>query len=230
MNKQLLTTAGAMGLLLAVAPASHATILGFGQIGGSNTAIQTNYGSNATADNFGVVVSNGTTPNITLTWDANWDIHQSGHFAELEDHTVGGGDWDNEGNGPRIAQLDGNLHTLDFAADAGFALVLNSFDFGNTEENITVSTWDLTLTDASSNVVWSQTVVLDNNATDVVTVTPNFTGALGASYTLTFEGISGGAGDGTPLLGRHGVDNLSFGQTDVPEPGSLALLGLGGLA
>ncbi|MFI4861338.1 MAG: PEP-CTERM sorting domain-containing protein [Phycisphaerales bacterium JB063] len=42
--------------------------------------------------------------------------------------------------------------------------------------------------------------------------------------------MSGGAGDGTPLLGRHGVDNLSFGQTDVPEPGSLALLGLGGLA
>lgn len=232
LKTRMLQSVSALGILACVAPASHATILGFGQIGGDNTAIPVNFGSNAAADNFGLVVSNGATPNITVTWDIDgqdgggtgngWDIHTSDHFAELENHTVGGGDWDNEGPNERIAQLDFDNHSIGFAADAGFALVLNSFDFANTAETMDSSTWNLTLTDSSSNVVWSQQITLTNPDSDVVTVTPGFTGALGEDYTLTFAGV------GDPINGRHGIDNLSFNQ--VPEPGSLALLGLGGLA
>ncbi len=228
MNTQLLRTLGTTGVLLCGATAGNATILGFGQIGGSNTTIQANYGSNATADNFGLVVSNGATPNIALVWQDNWDIHQSTWFDEIEGTTVGGGDWDNEGGTARVGQLDFDSHTIGFVADAGFALVLNSFDFANTEETSTTSVWDLTLTDESSNVVWSQTVTLTNPNSDVVTVTPGFTGVAGMDYVLTFTGVSGGDGDGSPQNGRHAIDNLSFNQ--VPEPGSLALLGLGGLA
>ena len=228
LKTRMLQSVGALGILACVAPASHATVLGFGQIGGSNTTIQANYGSNAAAANFGVDVSNGTTPNIALIWQDNWDIHQSSWFDELEGTTVGGGDWDNEAGTARVGQLDFDDHTIGFVADAGFALVLNSFDFGNTEETSTTSVWNLTLTDESLNVVWSETVTLTNPNSDVVTVTPGFTGVLGQDYVLTFTGVSGGDGDGSPQNGRHGIDNLSFNQ--VPEPGSLALLGLGGLA
>ncbi len=215
--------------MLAATRASHATILGFGQLGGSNTTVPIDYGSNATVDSNGLVVSNGATPNITLTWDIDgqdgggsgngWDIHTSDFFAEIENQTVGGGDWDNEGPDERVGQLDFDYHSIGFAADPGYALVLNSFDFGNTEETSDSSTWDLSLTDSSDNVVWSQQVSLTNPDSDVITVTPNFTGALGESYTLVLDGVS------DPLNGRHAIDNLSFNQ--VPEPATVVLSGLG---
>lgn len=214
-------------ILLGCISLSHATVIGFGQIGGSNTTVPANLGSNATADGAGFVVTNGATPNIALTWGANWDIHQSNQFDELENKTIGGGDWDNESGGPRIGQMDEDLHTIIFSADAGYALVLNSFDFANTDETFDVSTWDLTLTDSSLNVVWSLSVDLDNadESSETQTISPNFTGLAGETYTLTFsEDISV---HNTPN-GRHGIDNLSF--TQVPEPSSAALFGLAGIA
>ncbi|WP_425400260.1 PEP-CTERM sorting domain-containing protein [Aeoliella sp.] len=229
-----ITFLGVAGAVLAMANLSHATILGFGQIGGSNTTIPKDFGSNAAADANGLVVSNGATPNIALTWDIDgqdnngdansngWDIHTSDHFAEIENQTVGGGDWDNEGPDERIAQLDFDYHSIGFAADPGYALVLNSFDFGNTEETVDSSTWDLSLTDSSDAVVWSQQVTLTNPDSDVMTITPNFTGELGESYTLILAGV------GDPLNGRHAIDNLSFNQA-VPEPSTLSLVAIGAL-
>ncbi len=211
--------------LLGTAAIGNATVIGFGQIGGSNTTIPANLGSYATSNGNGFVVTNGATPNIGLTWDNNWDVHTSAFFNGLENLTVGGGDWDSEGGNPRIAQLDFGTHTISFAADPGFALVLNSFDFGHQPETPGSSTWDLTLTDSGAGVVWTQTVTLDNqDPSGVTTITPNFTGALGESYTLTFNRTAETYGSN----GRHGIDNLSFNQ--VPEPGATALAGLAGLA
>lgn len=206
--------------------ASHATVIGFGQLGGSNTTIPGDLASNATADGNGFVVTNGATPNIALTWDSDWDIHTSGFFSDIEDFSVGGGDWDNEGDIPRIAQLDFGNHTIAFSADPGFALSLNSFDFGHQPETAGVTEWDLSLTDSGSNVVWSQSVTLDNAdpSTGITTVTPNFTGDLGESYTLTFDRTSETYGSN----GRHALDNLSFNQ--IPEPSSVSLLGLTGIS
>lgn len=216
-----------LAVVLSSAGVGNATIIGFGQIGGSNTAIAGDLASNAVADGPGYVVSNGATPNVSLTWDAAWDIHTSGHFSELEDHTVGGGDWDNEGGGPRIAQLDSQSHTIGFAADSGYAVVLNSFDFANTAETVDSATWDLVLTDDATNgAVWSQTVTLANPDDDVVTVTPAFTGADGGSYTLSFVQTD----TNYTLNGRHGVDNLSFNQVAIPEPTAAALAAFGVLA
>ncbi|GAA5482709.1 PEP-CTERM sorting domain-containing protein [Haloferula sargassicola] len=218
-----------LGLIAGLAGTSQATVLGFGQIGGSNATVPSNYGSNAAADASGLVVTNGATPNLTLTWDAAWDIHTSHWFAGAESATVGGGDWDNEGGIPRIGQLDEGVHSIAFGADPGYALVLNSFDFGLTNETINATTsWTLTLTDGSSNVVWSQNVnfasaAAQNDDGDVQTITPNFTGNLGESYTLTFTRTAESFGSN----GRHALDNLSFNQTTVPEPASAALIGLG---
>lgn len=210
-----------LALLLGTANLAHATVIGFGQIGGNNTTVPASFGSAATADGNGFVVTNGTTPNIGLTWDGGWDIHTSGFFSDLENLTAGGGDWDNEGSVPRIGQLDFGTHTIVFAADAGYALRLNSFDFAHTAETAGTTVWDVTLADALSNVVWQQEVTFVNGS--AVTVSPDFTGALGESYTLTFNRTSETYGSN----GRHGLDNLSFSQ--VPEPGSAGLLGLAGL-
>jgi hypothetical protein len=227
--KRCFTTLGVYGILLALAGVSHATVVGFGQLGGSNSTVPANLASNATADGNGFVVTNGATPNIALTWDSDWDIHTSSRFDPLENTTVGGGDWDNEGNIARIGQLDFGLvngtenhpHTIAFAAAPGHAVVLNSFDFAHTDETAGTTNWDLTLTDSSANTVWSQSVEFAGGK--VSTITPNFTGGFGESYTLTFARTS----ETYSSNGRHGIDNLSFNEVSVPEPTTLGLIGLG---
>lgn len=213
----------ALGILLAIPTASHATVIGFGNLGGNNTTVPGGLASNASADGSGFVVTNGTTPNIALLWDANWDIHTSGNFNPLEAQTVGGGAWDNESSIARVGQLDFGTHTIVFSATPGYALVLNSFDFGHTAEAgaATTTAWTLSLTDSSLNDVWTQTVSFTGGQT--FTIAPNFTGNPGESYTLKFDRTASSYGSD----GRHGIDNLSFNQ--VPEPASAGLLGLAGL-
>jgi hypothetical protein len=221
-NRSILAT----GIVLAAATA-QATSIGFGQLGGNNTQVPTALGSNATADGNGYVVSiGGATPNIGLSWDVNWDIHTSSHFTALENQTEGGGSWDNEGNVPRIGQLDFGAHSVTFSADAGFAFVLNSFDFAHTAETPGTTEWGLTLTAVSSSaVVWSDSVTFVNG--QVNTFAPNFTGTDGESYTLAFNRAS----ETYNANGRHGIDNLNFSQVvAVPEPTAASLVALAGLA
>ena len=215
----------AAGILLGGLTASEATNLGFGQLGGNNTTVPASYGSFATVDGNGYVVSlGGATPNISLAWDANWDIHTSAFFTNVENQTVGGGAWDNEGNIPRIGQLDFGNHTITLSADPGFALVLNSFDFGHTAETPGTTAWDLTLTKISSaTTVWNQSVSFVNG--QAFSITPNFTGESGESYLLTFNRTS----QSYTSDGRHGIDNFSFSQVAVPEPSTAGLLGIAGL-
>ena len=212
---------------ISLASTSHATVVGFGQLGGSNTTVPGSLASNATVDGNGFTVSNGTTANIALTWSSNWDIHTSNFFTATEQKTVGGGDWDLDSGNAKIGQLDGGNHTIAFAVDSGFKLVLNSFDFGHTDETAGTTAWDIVLTDSNAGVAWSTSLVMDNSvpADTTVTVDPNFTGVDGEDYTLTFNRTS----QSYSSNGRHALDNLSFNQAAVPEPGSLALLGLGGL-
>lgn len=214
-------TFGFLAAMFASVGFSHATVIGFGQLGGNNTTVPAALASNAAADGPGFVVSNGATPNVALTWDAVWDIHTSNFFAPIEAQTVGGGAWDNEGNVPRVGQLDVGNHTISFSADPGYAVVLNSFDFGHTAETAGVTNWDLTLADSGSNVVWSQSIEFVNGS--VVTVSPSFTGVNGASYLLTFNRTAETYGSN----GRHAIDNLSFNQVQIPEPTTIALVGLG---
>lgn len=212
------------GILLATAAFADATIIGFGQLGGNNTTVPAALGSAATADGNGFIVANGTTPDINLLWDANWDIHTSNFFTPLEAQTAVSANWDNEGSIPRVGQLDVGSHTIGFATAPTAALVLNSFDFGHTAETAGITTWSLALTNSLSTVVWSQAVTFTNGST--LTVAPNFTGALGEDYVLTFTRLT----ENYNSNGRHGIDNLSFNQSAIPEPGAVGLMALSGLA
>ncbi|MFC7337853.1 PEP-CTERM sorting domain-containing protein [Haloferula chungangensis] len=213
--------------LLALSAACDATVIGFGQLGGNNATVSSTLASRAVADGSGYVVDNGATPNISLGWDSNWDIHTSTWFTDLENFTVGGGDWDNEGGVPRVGQLDGGLHTISLISDPGFALVINSFDFVHTLESSGTTVWNLSLTDSLTNVVWSETLNMDNSefSSSLQTVSPGFTGADGESYTLTFERSSSSYASN----GRHAIDNFSFNQVAVPEPSSALLICLGAM-
>jgi len=205
-----------LGLQIGMASVVDATIIGFGQLGGNNTTVPATLGSNAVANGNGFVVTNGTTPNLSLTWDAQWDIHTSSFFAGLENTTVGGGNWDNEGGGPRVGQLDIGNHSILFSAESGYALVLNSFDFCHTSETSGTTTWVITLRNSASDLVWSQTLTLNNAfAPAIVTVTPGFSGNSGERYTLAFTRTS----QTYSSNGRHAIDNLSFNQTTVGNPG-----------
>lgn len=214
-----------LGILVGGLTVGHATNIGFGNLGPSNTTVPANLGSFVVSDGNGYSVSNGATPNIGLVWDAGWDIHTSNFFAPTENQFVGGGAWDNEGDVPRVGQLDNNTHTIAFTADPGYALVLNSFDFGHSAETAGTTVWDLTLTDSLASTVWSQQVTFTNG--QVYTISPGFTGADGASYTLTFNRVSGTY----TTNGRLAIDNLSFNQVAIPEPGTITLgiLGSGAL-
>lgn len=218
-NRAMLT----VGLLLGVSTLANATIIGFGNLGGNNNTVPATLGSNATVAGSGYVVTNGVTPNVSLTWDANWDIHTSTQFSALENLTVGGAAWDNEGSIPRVGQLDFASHTITFTVDAGYALVLNSFDFAHTPETAGTTSWALSLTDSNLNVVWQTTVNFTNG--QAVTVAPAFTGTDGEDYVLTFNRTA----TSYDSNGRHGIDNLSFNQVAIPEAGT-TLLGLVGLA
>lgn len=214
-----------LGILLGGITVGNATNIGFGTLGGNNTTVPVNLGSFATVNGPGYVVSlGGATPNIGLTWDSGrpsneWDIHRSAFFAPLENQFVGGGDWDKQGADPQIGQLDFGLHTILFTInDPGYALKLDSFDFGHTAETAGTTQWTLTLTNSISTVVWNQNVTFTNG--QVYTITPNFTGLGGESYLLTFTRISETYGSN----GRHGIDNLQFSQVvAVPEPATYGI-------
>ncbi|YCM42579.1 hypothetical protein V2O64_14805 [Verrucomicrobiaceae bacterium 227] len=224
---------GTLGILLGVAGTAGATIIGFGGTQGSNASIDANNASwsNAIADVEGLTVLNGATPNVSVAFDNLWDYHNAIHFAVVEDHTVGGADFDSLGTDPDIAQADGREIT--FSVDPGFAFVLNSFDFGLSSETASQgNTWTISLSDSSSATVWSETIELSNVATgglgDVRTLTPGFTGVSGETYLLRFN-LDGELGGTTFGGGRNALDNLSFNQVVIPEVSSPVLMALAGV-
>ena len=156
-RKHLIITAG---ILVSAATAANATIIGFGNLGEFNTTVPADLASLAGVAGNGFVVTNGATPNISLTWDAVWDIHDSSFFGPFENQTIGGGDWDNEGSIPRIGQLDTGNHTVILGATLTTAVRINTFDSGLTGENPGTrnSVWTVSLTGATAGLVWSQSI------------------------------------------------------------------------
>lgn len=144
------------------------------------------------------------TPNIALVWSDNWDQYDG---------------WPND-PGDGVYQVDGDVHTIAFTPDAGWAASLTSFDLnvwaGGGETNV-----DWLLTGSASGDLGSGSIITADGA--VTNNVIGISGALDETLTLTLTQTSGA---GSYLA----MDNLAFDQV-VPEPSTLglAVAGLGGL-
>jgi hypothetical protein len=169
-------------------------------LGSKNAAVPSDHGSNEPG-----------TPNVALAWTGNWDQYPS---------------WDGRGD---VYQIDNssaaNPHKIDLTPDAGWDVTIVSFDLDEwVGGGDTTVDWSIvgSASGALASGTWNDFNTLNDpgNAGGRSTITPNVTGAGGEVLTLSFGQT---AGDKTYVA----MDNLSFDQ--VPEPASLALLGMGGL-
>jgi hypothetical protein len=227
----------AMVLVALVAGATQATTLGFrGAQSANNLDIPASYGSNIASDGVGWVVSDGTgaTPNVTLNWGGggpsgtgwDWEYHTAGTFEHIE-ALHAGGTWDAAAppTTTAVAQLQDYRNNgaveLQFSVNPGVRLTLNSFDIGNaTDQVASDGTYGFHIElvkDSDSSVVWSHNTPLwgVGGSGREQSVAVGYTGAPGASYTLSFARIDGGD-PGNLEIYRSGLDNLSFSEsTDI---------------
>ena len=213
---------GSFVVLAFLAVSAQATVLTFADLKDVNGSplgnygeINTAYGDNVTALNDGVGsygMGSGWTPNVTTSYqtlDAN-----HAHYSDLLDH------WDfSYGDLEHIAfsQASNGYARLILTADAGFAVRLESFDIAGwpaSDQGIDY----LQVRDGSDNVLWDANTQVIHGAGPTH---DHYAPAL-VGQTLVIE------------WGRNwntGLDNVSFSQTDaVPEPATMAVLGLGALA
>ncbi len=200
---------------VALGTGAHAATVLTGSGLASNTLIPSTHGSNAPG-----------TPDIALVWSAT--AGGSGASNRWEAYTG----WPGGGAGGEVYQINGptpwsgQTYNVDFTPASGtVAVQLLAFDLndwvGATPATTTV---DWTVSGSVSGLLAQGTgvVVADGS---VLNIAPNVTGVGGETVRLS---IAPTAGVGSYFA----LDNLSFDQVTVPEPGSAALgaLALGAMA
>ena len=178
---------------------ADAEVLEFDGLGGNGTGIPDTFGDNLAG-----------TPNIDLTWGGGgWDSYNT---------------WDGRGE---VAQTDyGTENPIGvlFTPDAGFGVFVDSFDLDEfTGGGDSVVEW--ALLDGGTTLfsgTWDD--FSDANAGDggrtTITTGMNAGNALFGDLTLQLTGVTG-------ATSYQALDNLSFNQVSVPEPGSASLLACG---
>jgi hypothetical protein len=196
-----------MLVLLTLCGAVQATVL-TGVGGTTNIAVPADHGSNVQD-----------TLHIALTWAPTGGEKNARNQWEQYNGWPGGGD------GGAVYQVDGGndysvVHTIAFAPEAGYGVILASLDLnvwaggGNTNVNWAV-------TGSLSGLLGSG--LFNTPDGSVVTHSINLAGSGSETLTLSLQQTSGD----TAYLA---MDNLTFSEVVVPEPATLALLGLGGMA
>ncbi len=192
---------------------ANATILMFDGLSSNNAPILT-FGDNISVAETGISVSNGATPNIDLTWS-----------------TTGGGEWqfynDGEWSG---AQVDGfgvgRTFDLQFTPDAGFGVLVDSFVFDDYVSFATGNKFNWSLFQDSSTGTFIASGTGTTTDGQNLTVNTGMATAYAGTVLLRIEehpdNVSAAGND-------QAIDDISFTQQAIPEPSSVALLGLGGL-
>jgi len=194
---------------LAIATSANATVMTFEGLG--TVAIPGGFGDNIAAAETGISVSNGTTPNIDLTWDGSWAFYNDATWsaAYLQNYQVG-------------AQ-----HDLQFTPDTGFGVLVDSFvfdDYANYGNPTNQFNWFLYEDSDAGALIGSGTETTADG--DNLTVNTGMATAYAGTVLLRIEEHSDDVGGSYD----QALDSISFTQQAVPEPTTTALLGLGGLA
>jgi hypothetical protein len=208
--------------------AAHATILTFDVSGGvvNFLPVPQDYGDNVASSPQGGhsydVGGEGFTPNVVVDYGSD-------HGARPEIPALwptGYGDLTNV----HFNDQDGNVTlTIGFIADAGFRVSLLDFDVASFSSGGQTLP-GLTVRDAVSDIVLFSLGPTFVTGTDHLQVAPNAT-AQQLELVIDLTGLGS-------LSDNIGIDNVRFGQieatvpdgdggTAVPEPGPLALVGLG---
>ncbi|MBI5708379.1 MAG: PEP-CTERM sorting domain-containing protein [Armatimonadetes bacterium] len=212
--------------LVCVACLSSATVLTFSDLGkpdgsGGSTAlvnydaIDQGYGDNVTGSggfpSGSYLMGNGWTPNVTASYDTvdgtgasveNWVEYWDTGYGDLVDVAYAG--------------ISGYYARITLTPDSGNTVTINSFDLaGWPTSDLTADA--IHILNASGTEVWSASSMnVEGNAGHT-----SFSPGISSSGALTIEW-------GTNW--NIGIDNVNFDQGLVPEPASLAVLGLGTLA
>ncbi|MEN6307076.1 MAG: PEP-CTERM sorting domain-containing protein [Anaerohalosphaeraceae bacterium] len=190
-------------VLLTLCGVVQATVL-TGVGGNTNVAVPADHGSNVQD-----------TQHIALTWAPTGGAVNSRNQWEQYNNWPGGGD------GGAVYQVDSAIeHTIAFAPEAGYGGVLTSLDLnvwsGGGDTNVN---W--AVTGSLSGLLGSGIFFTSDGS--VVTHSINLVGNGSETLTLSLQQTSGNDS-------YLAMDNLTFSEVVVPEPATLALLGLGGMA
>lgn len=210
-----------IALAVALAGASHATVLTFGDLKddagaplGNYGVINHAYGDHVTSTNDGVGsydMGSGWTPNVVASYESLDNSHN--HFSNNLLHWVA-----NYGDLEHVAfcEVSNGYSRLILNGENGKSVKLESFDVaGYYEADLAINY--LQIRDGSDNVLW------DSNATVI-----HGTGKTHDHYTPDIVGQTLVIEWGTNW--NTGLDNVSFSEVDsVPEPTTMVVLGLAAL-
>lgn len=212
-NKLILSAALAGGMAVMSAGTARGTILSFLDFPTNSTPIPQDYGDNVAAANTGGYTysegGEGYTPNVGLTWN-NARSYNSG-YGDINPIVFGR---NNEG-------AETGIFVMTLTADAGYTVTLHDMNAANYLNDTNAKMDWLKVTDENNNELFS----MGQTSFDATGTTHNvidFGDISGKTLTLKANVINGNT--------DIGFSQIRFSQSEVPEPASLGMMGLAGLA